>query len=76
MQVSTETGYTIEYQVNKTDEGSWTTVENNGTIENLIYNDTVYARLTDGSNVGDYATLVVTDDISPESKHPSRNTYK
>ena len=66
MQVSTETGYTIEYQVNKTDEGSWTTVENNGTIENLIYNDTVYARLTDGSNVGDYATLVVTDDIPPE----------
>ena len=23
-------------------------------------------RLTDGSNVGDYATLVVTDDIPPE----------
>ena len=48
VQVSTNTGYTIEYQVNKT-EGSWTTVENNGTIENLIYNDTVYARLTDGA---------------------------
>ena len=47
MQVSTETGYTIEYQVNNT-EGSWTTVENNGNIENLNYNDTVYARLTDG----------------------------
>ena len=46
--------------------GSWTTVANNGTIENLNYNDTVYARLTDGSNVGDYATLVVTDDIPPE----------
>ena len=65
MQVSTNTGYTIEYQVNKT-EGSWTTVENNGTIENLNYNDTVYARLTDGSNVGEYATLVITDDIPPE----------
>ena len=24
------------------------------------------ARLTDGNNVGDYATLVVTDDIAPE----------
>ena len=65
VQVSTETSYTIEYQVNST-SGSWTQIENNGTIENLNYNDTVYARLTDGSNVGDYATLVVTDDIPPE----------
>ena len=39
---------------------------NNGTIENLNYNDTVYARLTDGNNAGDYATLVITDDIPPE----------
>ena len=65
VQVSTNTGYTIEYQVNGT-EGQWTTIANNGTIENLNYNDTVYARLTDGSNVGDYATLVITDDIPPE----------
>ena len=65
MQVRTETGYTIEYQVNNT-EGSWTQIANNGTIGNLNYNDTVYARLTDGSNVGDYATLVITDDIPPE----------
>ena len=65
VQVSTETGYTVEYQVNGTD-GSWTQIANNGTIENLNYNDTVYARLTDGSNVGDYATLVITDDIPPE----------
>ena len=43
-----------------------TTIENNGTIENLNYNDTVYARLTDGSNVGNYATVVITDDIPPE----------
>ena len=65
VQVSTDTGYTIEYQVNST-SGQWTQIENNGTIENLNYNDTVYARLTDGSNVGDYATVVITDDIPPE----------
>ena len=52
VQVSTNTGYTVEYQVNGTEEGEWTTIGNNGTIENLNYNDTVYARLTDGSNVG------------------------
>ena len=66
VQVSTTTSYQIEYQVNNTEEESWTTVANNGTIENLNYNDTVYARLTDGSNVGEYATLVITDDIPPE----------
>ena len=65
VQVSTTTSYQIEYQVNSTSE-SWTQIENNGTIENLNYNDTVYARLTDGSNVGDYATMVITDDIPPE----------
>ena len=65
VQVSTTTSYQIEYQVNST-SGSWTQIENNGTIENLNYNDTVYARLTDGSNVGDYATVVITDDIPPE----------
>ena len=66
VQVSTTTSYQIEYQVNNTEEESWTTVANNGTIENLNYNDNVYARLTDGNNVGDYATLVITDDIPPE----------
>ena len=65
VQVSTNTGYQIEYQLNST-SGQWTTIGNNGTIENLNYNDTVYARLTDGSNVGEYATLVITDDIPPE----------
>ena len=56
----------MEYQVNGTEDGSWTQIANNGTIENLNYNDNVYARLTDGSNVGEYATLVITDDIPPE----------
>ena len=65
MQVSTTTSYKIEYQVNST-SGQWTQITNNGAIGNLNYNDTVYARLTDGSNVGNYATLVITDDIPPE----------
>ena len=66
VQVSTNTEFTIEYQVNGTGEESWTEIENNGTIENLNYSDTVYARLTDGSNVGNYVTVVITDDIAPE----------
>ena len=65
VQVSTSTSYQIEYQVNST-EGQWTKIENNGNIGNLNHNDTVYARLTDGNNVGNHATLVIKDDIAPE----------
>ena len=65
VQVSTSTSYQIEYQVNST-EGQWTKIENNGNIGNLNHNDTVYARLTDGNNVGNYATLVIKDEIAPE----------
>ena len=39
-------GYSIEYQVNSTDEESWQTVDNEGTIPKLNHGDTVFARLT------------------------------
>ena len=64
MQVSTNTGYQIEYQVNST-SGSWTKIASGGTIGNLNHNDTVYARLTDGNNVGSHATCAIKDDIAP-----------
>mgnify|MGYP005780391817 CR=1 FL=1 len=64
IKVNTNTSYTIEYQVNSA-SGTWKTIANGGTIGNLKYGDTVYARLTDGSNTGNYASASVEDDIAP-----------
>ena len=65
--VSTNTSYQIEYQVGAITEGSWTGIANNGTISNLNYGDTVYARLTDGVNHGEYASASIDDGIEPEA---------
>ena len=52
----------IEWQINKIEEGSWTT----GTIvTGLYHNDVVYARLTDGINYGQEASVTIRDDIAP-----------
>ena len=60
--LSTSTGLTIQYQVNGITEGSWKT----GTsVTGLNHNDTVYARLTDGVNYGDYASVIIQDKIAP-----------
>ncbi len=58
-------GYTIEYQVNKQEEGSWQTVENNGTIPNLNHGDTVYARITDGSKTSGVQETEIADTKNP-----------
>ncbi len=58
-------GYTIEYQVNKQDEGQWQTVENNGTIPNLNHGDTVYARITDGSKTSGTQEKEILDEKNP-----------
>ena len=65
--VSTNTNFRIEYQVNKVDEGSWTSIENNGTITGLKDGDTVYARLTDGTNHGEYASLNIKKEVAGTS---------
>ena len=65
--VSTNTSYQIEYQVGGITEGSWTGIANNGTISNLNYGDTVYARLTDGVNHGEYASVSITETIAPQA---------
>ena len=65
--ISTSTNYKIEYQVNST-SSSWTTSATNGgtvTVNNLNHNDVVYARLTDGTNSGNYATITIKDTIKP-----------
>ena len=69
--VSTNTSYQIEYQVGAITEGSWTGIANNGTISNLNYGDTVYARLTDGVNHGEYATASITETIVPQAANIS-----
>ena len=63
--VSTNTNYYIEYQVNTTEE-EWIRVENNGSINGLKHGDTVYARLTDGTYSGDYASASIKDEIPPK----------
>ena len=65
VEISTETEYSIEYQINGEEEGSWEAIENNGIVEGLKHGDVVNARLTDGSNHGDYASYTVTDGIAP-----------
>ena len=64
--VSTNTGYTIEYKKSEpaTEEG-WTEISNNGSITGLNHGDTIYARLTDGNNHGEYATTRILDGIDP-----------
>ena len=62
--ISTNTNYKIEYQKNGT-TGTWTEIANNGIISNLNHNDTVYARLTDGVNAGEFASTSIKDDIAP-----------
>ena len=62
--LSTTTGLTIQYQVNGITEGSWKT----GTsVTGLKHNDTVYARLTDGTNYGDYANVTILDSTVPQA---------
>ena len=62
--ISTNTEYTIEYQINSIN-GQWTTLTNGGTVSGLKHGDTIYARLTDGINAGDYASTSIADGIAP-----------
>ena len=60
--LSTQTEFTIQYQVNGTN-GEW--IE--GTeITELVHGDTIYARLWDGTNAGEAASLKIEDKISPK----------
>ena len=69
IQISTNTNYYIEYQVNGT-SGSWTKATTAGTsitVQNLNHNDIVYARLSDGTSSGNYANVTIVDTIPPEA---------
>ena len=55
---------TIQYQVNGINDNSWITGTN---VTGLHHNDTVYARLTDGINNGDYASVSIIDKKEPNA---------
>ena len=62
--LSTNTTLEIEWQKNNITEGSWT----RGTIvPNLEHGDTVFARLTDGTNHGNEASVGIKDTKIPQS---------
>ena len=63
--IATDTGLQLQYQINAIEENGWTPIDNNGTISNLEAGDTVYARLTDGNNYGDYASTNILDNEAP-----------
>ena len=59
--ISTNTSYTIQYQVNSI-TGTWTTGTN---VTGIANGSTVYARLTDGVNATGYASVVIADKTAP-----------
>ena len=63
--VSTNTEYKIQYQVGAITEGQWTEISNGGTISNLQHGQIVYARLYDGTNYGDEASVTIKDTVNP-----------
>ena len=69
--VNTNTGMQIEYQVNALTEGNWKNIANGGTIGNLQHGQTVYARLTDGTNHGNYVSVSVMDNKEPQNANIS-----
>ena len=62
--IHTNTNYDIEYQLNGI-SGSWTEIQNGGTISNLNHGTTIYARLTDGNNAGEYTSMDIQDKTAP-----------
>ena len=61
--LSTNSGLTIQYQKGGI-SGSWTTGTN---VTGLHHRDTVFARLTDGSNYGGEASITILDTVIPQA---------
>ena len=66
MQVTTNTSYTIEYQINGTEEGQWKEIASGETIGELLDGNVVNVRLTDGNNVGQMISKTIEDNIAPK----------
>ena len=62
--INTNTNYYIEYQLNGI-TGTWTRIANGGRINNLSHGTRIYARLTDGNNAGEWASMDIKDENPP-----------
>ena len=61
---------TIQYQVGDIAEENWTTAQEGAasvTVTGLTHNSIVYARLTDGSNYGNHASVIILDKLPPQN---------
>ena len=63
---TTESGYTLQYQINST-SGQWTTITSGQSITGLKPGDTVYSRLTDSTetNTSEIQQTTIEDTIPP-----------
>lgn len=61
--VTTDTDYDIEYQINN---GDWIKLpKGQNTITNLNNGDIINARITDGTNAGNYTSITIQDALPP-----------
>ena len=63
---TSETGYTLQYQIGGITEGSWTNTTSGSVIGNLQHEQIVYGRLFDGTNGSKTANIDVQDEILPQ----------
>ena len=63
---TSETGYTLQYQIGGITEGSWTNTTSGSVIGNLQHGQIVYGRLFDGTNGSKTANIDVQDKIVPQ----------
>lgn len=61
VQITTNTKYKIKYQKNSIN-GNWL---EGSLVTNLSLNDTLYACLSDGNNIGQYISLKIQDPVAP-----------
>ena len=64
--LTTNTGMQIQYQKNTT-SGQWTTITSGNQVIGLNHNDTVFARLWDGINYGQEASVTIRDTNKPSA---------
>ena len=63
---TSETGYTLQYQIGEIAEGNWTNTTSGSVLGNLQHGQIVYGRLFDGTNGSKTANIDVQDEIEPQ----------
>ena len=62
---TSETGYTLQYQIGEIAEGSWTNTTSGSVIGNLQHGQIVYGRLFDGTNGSKTVNIDIKDIKAP-----------